>query len=138
MQPSPALRSCRTFLLLLHLVVLIPTFPFPVPITSALPGSRTVSAAQAAYCEKHLSPQLRSCSPQIAGAWLSGGTPGLWVLPESITAWGSPGETVQARSGLQSSPKRGRVISSIFSRAVMAKVLFLKLYCDTREAQEQE
>lgn len=71
--------------------MLIPPFPFPVPITSALPGGRTVSAAQAAHHEKRLSPQLRSSSPRIAGAWLVGGTAGLWAAPRVCHGMGQLG-----------------------------------------------
>lgn len=136
MQPSPALHSCRIFLLLLHLILLISAFPFAVPTTSALPGDRTASAPQAAHRKKHLSPQLSSSNSQVAGAQLSWGIPECWGAPRVCHGMGQRWKTVQARSGLHSFPKRARVIFGIFSRTIIAKVLFLKLYCNPRVGWE--
>lgn len=63
---------------------------------------------------------------------------GIRVFPESIAAWNSSGETVQSRSGIHISQKRGRVIPGVFSRTGMAKVLFLKLYHNAHAMWAQE
>ena len=107
--------------------MLILPFPFPVPITSTLPGGRTVSAAQAAHQKSTFHP--RSAPPALNSQWHgSRGVPlHVGEFPEPVTTWGSLEKTVQAGSEIHSSPKRGRVVSGVLSKIVIAKVLFLKL-----------